>query len=81
MVALVKELFGYFKDKLDDLIKFAESPSGAQTEETAEDIEEAKLDHSWDLNAADNAPTQCLADQERKIMVLSRQILADIKLP
>jgi hypothetical protein len=46
MVARVKELFGYLKGKLDDLIKFADSPSGAHSEDSSENIEEAKLDRT-----------------------------------
>jgi hypothetical protein len=37
----VKALFGYSKDKQDDLIKFSEAPSGAHTEEMSDDIEKA----------------------------------------
>jgi hypothetical protein len=29
-------------------------------------IEEAKLDEVWDLNAAEDAPTECLADHEEE---------------
>jgi hypothetical protein len=40
----------------EKLIKFAEAPSGAHTEETFVDIEEAELDEAWDLNGAEAAP-------------------------
>jgi hypothetical protein len=54
----IKAFFGYSKDKQDERIKFtAQAPSGAHTEETSEDIEEAELDEAWDLNAAAAAPT------------------------
>jgi hypothetical protein len=43
----------------DELIKFAE-PSSVPKEESSEDIEEAELDEAWDLDAEDNAPTECL---------------------
>jgi hypothetical protein len=66
MVARVKALFGYLKDKLDDLIKFAESPSGAHTEEISKDTKEAKLDDACDLKAAEDTPTKCLADDEEE---------------
>jgi hypothetical protein len=36
VVASIKAFFGYSKDKQDELIKFAEAPSGAHTEETSE---------------------------------------------
>jgi hypothetical protein len=36
IVAHVKAFFRYSKDKQDELIKFAEAPSGAHTEETSE---------------------------------------------
>jgi hypothetical protein len=63
-VARVKALFEYSKDKQDEFIKFAEAPSGAHTEETADDIEEAELDEAWDPNAAEAAPTECLSERE-----------------
>jgi hypothetical protein len=65
-VARVKALFGYLKDKLDELIKFVKSPSGAHTEETSEGIQEAELDDTWDLNAAEDAPIECLAAHEEE---------------
>jgi hypothetical protein len=37
-VSPVKAFFGYSKDKQDTLIKFAETPSGANAEETSEDV-------------------------------------------
>jgi hypothetical protein len=43
----------------DTLIKFAEAPSGAL-------IEEAELDEAGDLTAADDAPTECLADHDEE---------------
>jgi hypothetical protein len=54
------------RDKKGELIKFAEAPSGAHTEETSADIEEAELDEVWDLNAAEDAPTECLADHQEE---------------
>jgi hypothetical protein len=59
----VKAVFGYSKD---NLIKFADVPSGAHTDETSEDIEESKLDEAWDMNAAEDAPTQCLTYHEEE---------------
>jgi hypothetical protein len=56
----------------DELIKFGGSQLCAHTEETSEDIEEAELDEAWDLNAAEDAPTECLADHGRKMMIMSR---------
>jgi hypothetical protein len=50
--SFVKAFFGYSEDKPDKLIKFADAPTGAHTEETCEDTEEAELDEAWDLNAA-----------------------------
>jgi hypothetical protein len=32
----------------------------------SEDIEEAELDEAWDLNAAKDAPTECLAYNEEE---------------
>jgi hypothetical protein len=58
--------FGYSKDKQVQLIKYAEAPSGTHTEEKSMNIEEAKLDEVWDLNAAEDAPTECLADHEEE---------------
>jgi hypothetical protein len=45
-VARVQAFFEYSKDKL---LNFVEVPSGAPVEKTSEDIEEAELDESWDL--------------------------------
>jgi hypothetical protein len=42
----------------------SEDPSGTLTEETSEDIEEAELNEAWDLNAAEDALTEYLADEE-----------------
>jgi hypothetical protein len=42
--------------EVENLIKFAEAPLGAHTEETSVDIEEAELDEVWDLNAAKATP-------------------------
>jgi hypothetical protein len=58
-VARVKALFGYSKDKLADLINVAEAQPCAHAEETAENIKETELDDAWDLNAAEDAPTEC----------------------
>ncbi len=55
--AHVKAFVGQSKDTQHALVKFADAPSGAHTEETSEDIEETKLDETWDLNAAEDAPT------------------------
>jgi hypothetical protein len=66
MVARVKAFFGYSKDKQDELIKFTESPSGAYAEAMSEDKEEAEFDDAWGLNAAEDAPTKCLADHEEE---------------
>jgi hypothetical protein len=55
--ACIKAFFGYSKYKQDELIKFAEAPSGAHTDEASEDIEEAELDEAWDLNAVEDAST------------------------
>jgi hypothetical protein len=63
-VARVKALFGYSKDKQDQLIKFAQAPSGVHAKEMSEDKEEAELDEAWDLNAAEVAPTEFLVDHE-----------------
>jgi hypothetical protein len=55
-VARVKAFFGYSKDKYEKLIVLAtlvEAPSGAPTEETSEDIEEAELDDSRDQMEAE----------------------------
>jgi hypothetical protein len=54
--------------------------SGAHTGETFKDIEEAELDESWDLNAAEDAPIECQVVMRRRMMVLSMQILLDRKL-
>jgi hypothetical protein len=56
-VARVKAFFVYSKDKRDELITLVKVPSGAHTEETSEDIEEAELDKALDLDAAEDAPT------------------------
>jgi hypothetical protein len=68
------------RNKQDEPIKFAETPSGSHTEETFEDREEAELDEAWDLNAAEDAPTECCQNTRRKMRVLSKQILLDRKL-
>jgi hypothetical protein len=46
---------GYSKDNRDELITLV--PSGAHTEETSEDIEEAELDEALNLDVAEDAPT------------------------
>jgi hypothetical protein len=45
-VASVKTFFGYSKAKQDEHIKLAEAPSGAHTEGTYTEIEEAELDEA-----------------------------------
>jgi hypothetical protein len=45
----------------------------SHTEETSKDIEGAELNEAWDLNTAEDVPTECL-------MVLSRPSLVDRKL-
>jgi hypothetical protein len=49
-------------EKQDKMIKLAGAPSGAHIEEMSEDVEESELNDARDLNAAENAPTECLAD-------------------
>jgi hypothetical protein len=63
--------------KQDELMEFAEAPSVALTEESSENKEEAELEEGWDLHTAEDTPTECLADHEEEIMVLSRQNLID----
>jgi hypothetical protein len=65
-VARVKALFGYSKDKQGKLTKFAQAPSGAQKEELSTKIEDAELGEAWDLNAAEDAPTECLSEHEEE---------------
>jgi hypothetical protein len=40
--------------------------SGAHTEEKSEGLEETKRDEAWDLDASEDAPTECLADHEEE---------------
>jgi hypothetical protein len=60
------QLLEYSKDEQDELIKFGEAQPCAHTEETSEDAEEAELDEAWDLNAAEDAPTEYLLDHEEE---------------
>jgi hypothetical protein len=58
-----KDFFGYPEGKQGELIRFAEAQA-THTEKTFQDKEEAELGEGWDLNAAEDATTECLADQE-----------------
>jgi hypothetical protein len=44
------------------------------------DIEEAKLDEAWDLNAAEDAPTECLSEHEEENDGSEYKVLQDRKL-
>jgi hypothetical protein len=74
--------FGYSKDKQDEFIEFAEPQSGTHTEVIPEDIEEAELGEAWDQNAAEDAPTKCLAHlyYEEENDDFEKTILIDRKL-
>jgi hypothetical protein len=41
-------------------------PHQAHREETSEEIKEAELNKVCDLNAAEDAPTECLTDHEEE---------------
>jgi hypothetical protein len=60
-----KDFFGYPEGKQGELIRFAEAQA-THTVKTFQDKEEAEVDEGWDLNAAEDATTEYLADQEDK---------------